>query len=202
MRGPNTSTERTAPRANLTKADDTSNEATIEPVVQNGNVVIRCENEEERSAVRSVNSAAFGHLDEADLVDRLQHEGVVLLSLVAVVGRQIVGHILFSRMWIDTANGPIPAVALAPMAVLPGNQRQGVGGRLIRSGLDWLQERGEQIVIVLGHTDYYPRFGFSTEKARTLGSPFPPYAFMAIELSVNALGGICGTVRYPTAFGL
>jgi putative acetyltransferase len=171
-------------------------------VVQGGNVVIRCENADERRAVRAVNLAAFGQVDEADLVDRLQHEGVVLLSLVAVVGRQIVGHILFSRMWIDTSNGSIPAVALAPMAVLPGHQRQGVGGRLIRSGLDLLRDRGEQIVIVLGHPDYYPRFGFSTDKARALESPFPPHAFLATELSVNALGGIHGKVRYPVAFGL
>jgi len=173
-------------------------------VVQDGNVIIPCENDEERSAVRSVNLAAFGQDDEADLVDRLQHEGVILLSLVAltVTERQIVGHILFSRMWIETANRPVPAVALAPMAVLPGHQRQGVGGRLIRSGLDWLRDRGEHIVIVLGHPDYYPRFGFSTEKARTLESPFPPYAFMATELSANALDGICGRVRYPAAFSL
>ena len=185
-----------------TVGDCTSNGDTIERVVQDGNVIIRCENEEERSAVRSVNLAAFGQDDEADLVERLQHEGVVLLSLVAVAERQIVGHILFSRMWIDTANRPIAAVALAPMAVLPGRQHQGVGGRLIRSGLNWLQDRGEHIVIVLGHPHYYPRFGFSTKKARTLESPFPPYAFMATELSVNALDGICGRVRYPAAFGL
>jgi|SRR5215472_5700602 len=177
-------------------------DAKIALVVQDANVVIRCENEEERPAVRSVNLAAFGEVDEADLVDRLHHEGVVLLSLVAEVGRQIVGHILFSRMWIDTANGSISAAALAPMAVLPGHQRQGVGGWLIRSGLDSLRDRGERIVIVLGHPDYYSRFGFSTEKVRALESPFPPHAFMAAELSVNALGGICGKVRYPIAFGL
>jgi putative acetyltransferase len=146
--------------------------------------------------------AAFGQVDEADLVDRLQQEGAVLLSLVAVMGTEIVGHILFSRMWVDTANGSMPAVALAPMAVVPGHQRRGIGGRLIRSGLDWLRNRGEQKVIVLGHPDYYPRFGFSVEKAQALESPFPPYAFMATELSHNSLGGICGRVRYPVAFAL
>lgn len=171
-------------------------------MVQDANIVIRCEKVQDEAAVRSVNLSAFSHSEEADLVDRLRHEGVVLLSLVALIGGQIVGHILFSRMWIDTASGSVPAVALAPMAVLAEHQRQGIGGRLIRSGLNRLREREEQIVIVLGHPGYYPRFGFSTAKASALESPFPPHAFMATELSVNALGGICGKVRYPAAFGL
>jgi putative acetyltransferase len=96
----------------------------------------------------------------------------------------------------------IAAVALAPVAVLPSHQRQGIGGRLIRAGLDRLRERSEDIVIVLGHPDYYGRFGFSAEKARGLESPFPKHAFMAAELRMNALTGICGKVRYPAAFGL
>jgi putative acetyltransferase len=103
---------------------------------------------------------------------------------------------------IETSNGPVPAAALAPVAVFPDHQRRGIGGQLIRSGLDLLRERGEQIVIVLGHPGYYPRFGFSSEKARSLASPFPPEAFMAMELSPGALDGIRGKVRYPAAFGL
>jgi len=165
-------------------------------------VVIRSQNEEDEAAVRSVNLAAFGHVDEADLVVRLQYEGVVLLSLVADLERQIVGHILFSRMWIDTSQGRTQAVALAPMAVMPQYQRRGIGGRLIRSGLDLLRDRGEQFVIVLGHPEYYPRFGFSAEKARALESPFPPHAFMATELATNSIGRLRGKVRYPAAFGL
>jgi putative acetyltransferase len=153
-------------------------------------------------AVRSVNEAAFGQPDEADLVDRLRSEGLVLASLVAEYGTQITGHILFSRMWIDTARDSVPAAALAPMAVAPPYQRQGIGGRLIRSGLDRLRKRGEEIVIVVGHPDYYPRFGFTTENARSLESPFPRHAFMALELSPGALDGACGKVRYPAAFGL
>jgi predicted N-acetyltransferase YhbS len=115
--------------------------------------------------VRSINQGAFGRPDEADLVERLWSEGVVLVSLVAEVRRQIVGHILFSRMSIDTARASIPAVALAPMAVLPEYQRQAIGGQLIRGGLDLLFGQGEQIVLVLGHPTYYPRFGFSAEMA-------------------------------------
>ena len=172
------------------------------------NVVIRCEYADDRTAIRAVNESAFGRIDEANLVDNLRNEAAVLLSLVAEmktvagINNQIIGHIVFSRMWIDTAGSPIDAVALAPIAVLPEHQRRGIGGNLIRAGLNRLRERGEQIVLVLGHPDYYTRFGFSTGDARALASPFPPEAFMAIELGPKALDGICGRVRYPAAFGL
>lgn len=167
-------------------------------------LIVRCENGEVdgRRAVRSINEAAFGRPDEADLVDRLRAEGVVLASLVAELEKRAVGHILFSRMWIETTGGSVAAVALAPLAVLPEHQRQGIGGQLIRQGLDLLRRQGERIVIVLGHPDYYPRFGFSSEKASALESPFARSIFMAMELSPGALDGIQGKVRYPAAFGL
>lgn len=167
-------------------------------------VFVRCENAEdaERSVVRSINEAAFRRPDEADLIDSLRIEGVVLASLVAQLEKRIVGHILFSRMLIESAGGSIPAAALAPMAVSPEHQGQGIGGLLIRHGLDFLRARGESIVVVLGHPHYYPRFGFSCEKTRSLESPFPPGAFMAMELSPGALDGIRGKVKYPAAFRL
>jgi putative acetyltransferase len=162
---------------------------------------------QERSVVHSIHEAAFGRPDEADLVDKLRSEGAVLLSLVAELEQpeaeqQIAGHILFSRMSIETSTGPVPAAALAPVAVLPAHQRRGIGEQLIRCGLDLLRAQSERIVIVLGHPDYYSRFRFSSEKARYLESPFPPEAFMALELSPGALEGIRGKVRYPAAFGL
>ena len=167
------------------------------------NLIVRNENtedSEERSAIHSINEAAFGSQDEADLVDTLRTEGAVLVSLVAEIQERIVGHILFSRMSIETTGGSVPAAALAPMAVLPEHQRRGIGGRLIRHGLNLLRERGEQLVIVVGHSNYYPRFGFSSEKALSLESPFPQDAFMAMELSPGALEGVRGRVRYPAAF--
>ena len=91
---------------------------------------------------------------------------------------------------------------MAPMAVLPEQQHRGIGGKLIKDGLDLLRRQGEQVVIVVGHPDYYPRFGFSTDKARSLASPFPPEVFMALELRLGALDGVRGKVRYPGAFGL
>jgi putative acetyltransferase len=126
----------------------------------------------------------------------------VLLSAVAESDRRVVGHILFSRMWIDAPAGLIPAAALAPVAVSPPHQRQGIGGELIRYGLDVLRGAGERIVIVLGHPEYYPRFGFSSELARPLESPFPREAYMALELVSGALDGIRGRVVYAQAFGL
>jgi putative acetyltransferase len=168
-------------------------------------VIVRGENgadAQDRSAIRSINEAAFGGPEEADLVDKLRTEGDALLSLVAELEKQIVGHIMFSRMWIETPGGLVSAVALAPMAVLPECQRHGIGGRLIRHGLDLLRSRGEEIVIVVGHPDYYPRFGFSSEKACLLEGPFPAEALMAMELSPGALTGIRGRVIYPAAFGL
>jgi len=184
------------------RGDNRSSDGKIGCVLTPDKAVIRCENTGDRSTVRAINEAAFGRPDEADLVERLWSEGVVLVSLVAEVRRQIVGHILFSRMSIDTARGSIPAVALAPVAVLPEYQRRTIGGQLIRGGLDLLCGQGEHIVLVLGHPHYYARFGFSAEMASSLESPFPPDAFMAIALIPDALNGVCGKVRYPVAFGL
>ena len=158
---------------------------------------------EERSLIRRINEKAFGGADEAILVDKLRADGHVLASLVAELDSEIVGHILFSRMWIKNPTGAlVSAAALAPLAVLPERQRRGIGGHLIRHGLELLRGQGEKIVIVLGHPGYYPKFGFSTEKARLLESPFPAEAFMAIELSPGALDGIQGAVLYPAAFGI
>jgi putative acetyltransferase len=182
----------------------TAQAARINQVHRGTNLTVRLESGEldERRIVHSINEAAFGRPDEADLVDSLHCEGVVLASLVAVLHERVVGHILFSRMSIETPGRPTPSVALAPMAVLPQHQRQGIGGQLIRHGLDVLRQQGEQIVIVLGHPDYYPQFGFSCDKASFLESPFPRHAFMAMELNPGALDGIHGKVKYPAAFGL
>jgi putative acetyltransferase len=165
-------------------------------------VIIRGETPTDHSMIRQVNEAAFGGAEEADLVEALRPEGVVLLSVVAELDREIVGHILFSRMAIETPTRMVAAVALAPMAVSPPYQRHGIGGRLIRYGLDAMRDLRERVVIVVGHPGYYPRFGFSPERARSLESPFSPDAFMALELTPGALDGIHGRVRYPRAFGL
>ena len=172
------------------------------PMIHGESVVIRSEKAQDESAVRAVNKSAFGRPDEASLVDDLRKEGAVILSLVAEMKNQVIGHVLFSRMWIDKSDGSVAAVALAPVAVLPGYQGRGVAGMLICTGLNFLRDAGEGIVVVLGHPGYYSRFGFSVEQTRGLTSPFPPEAFMAVELTTNALRGLCGAVRYPVAFGV
>jgi putative acetyltransferase len=147
-----------------------------------------------------VNDQAFGGREEGALVDALRAAGDVLVSLVAVEDATVVGHILFSRLHIDTDRGTINAAALAPMAVLPAFQNREIGSALVREGLDACRQSGETIVVVVGHQRFYPRFGFSAALARQLTSPYSGDACMALELVPNAMAGLRGSVRYPTAF--
>jgi len=165
-------------------------------------MLVRSERPEDCAAIRLVNEEAFCRPDEADLVDRLRAQGAALASFVAEAEGLIVGHILFSRMSIETTDQSVPAVALAPLAIMTKFQRQGIGTMLTAHGLDWLRTQKEQMVFVLGPPEYYPRFGFSTDRARFIESPFNPNSFMALELKPHALEGIRGRVLYPAAFGL
>src|SRR5205823_10756103 len=122
--------------------------------------LIRSETSADYEAIRHVNHLAFGQEDEARLVDALREGGYVRASLVAEQAGQVVGHILFSDLPILTAAGTVSALALAPLAVLPEFQNQGIGSALIRRGLAVCQEQGHQIVVVVGHPPFYPRFGF------------------------------------------
>ena len=151
-------------------------------------------------AIGRVNLAAFGQQAEGDLVDALRSAGFARLSLVAELAGELVGHILFSQIEIVGDGPPVPALALAPMAVLPERQRQGIGSALVRIGLDHCRRAGHDIVLVVGHPGYYPRFGFSADKAAPLQSPYAGEAFMALELTPAALQGITGSVRYSPPF--
>jgi putative acetyltransferase len=166
------------------------------------NTTIRPEQNDDRKAIWSVNRAAFKTDAEADLVDALREGGFAEISLVAEVDGEIVGHILFSRLPIITEAGTIDAVGLAPMAVLPGHQRQGIGSRQVKAGLQACREQGHRIVVVLGHPAYYRRLGFSADLARPLASPFGGGdAWMALELVPGALAGVQGRVEYRPPFG-
>jgi putative acetyltransferase len=162
---------------------------------------LREEQPADRSAVYEVVRRAFGQDAEAQLVDRLRDGGYSRLSLVAETDDgQIVGHILYSELPIVGSAGTTPALALAPMAVLPEHQSQGIGSALIRRSLDICRERGHKIVLVLGHKDYYPRFGFSSQLALPLESPYASESFMALELTPGALAGVQGRVEYAPPF--
>lgn len=165
-------------------------------------MLIREETPEDREVIRAVNRLAFGGDAEGDLIDRLRADGDILLSLVAQVDGEVVGHILFSKLDSETQGGNIKAAALAPMAVTPEFQGRGVGTALVERGLALCRERGYSVVVVLGHPDYYPRFGFDAAKGQLLKSPYSELgaAYMALELVPGALSGVSGTVRYPEAF--
>jgi putative acetyltransferase len=163
---------------------------------------IRPEQSEDVKAIRRVNERAFNRPAEADLVDQLRRHSKVTLSLVAVDDAQVVGHILFSPVVIESPQRTIAAIGLAPLAVLPEWQHQGIGARLVKAGLDECRRRGHQVVVVLGHADYYPRFGFVPASRYGIGSPYdvPDEVFMAIELQPGAGAGCAGTVKYQPEF--
>jgi putative acetyltransferase len=163
-------------------------------------VAVRFEQPGDEPAVHETNEQAFGTPLEARLVDALR-ETPDSLSLVATLDERVVGHILFTPVTIEPAADRRIA-GLAPMAVRPEHQRAGIGGQLIRAGLKECRRRGYSAVVVLGHPEYYPRFGFVP--AHTFGLtcefPSPPEAFMALELDPGALKAIRGMVRYHAMF--
>jgi putative acetyltransferase len=119
-------------------------------------------------ATRALHRLAFGGMFEATLVDRLNQDELVITSLIALDADDVVGHILFSTLAVEIDGQPVTSVSLAPIAVTPRRQRQGIGSQLVRAGLARLRQGPTQAVIVVGHPDYYPRFGFSAEVVRKL----------------------------------
>jgi putative acetyltransferase len=167
-------------------------------------LTIRPENDADRVAVFEVNRLAFGQDNEARLVEvlRAAPDHIPELSLVAEMDGRVVGHILFSPIHIRAFIRLVPALALAPMAVHPDFQRQGIGSTLVCHGLEACKTLGHKIVIVLGHPAFYPRFGFVPAIPKDILPPFdvPVDAFMVCELVPEACKHLHGTVRYPHAF--
>ena len=174
-------------------------------------VLIRAEIPDDREAIQRVQRLAFGRADEGWLVEALCAGGNVRVSLVAEIGGAVIGHILFSKLPIITINSDtsqrlqsecrLSGLALAPLAVLPDYQRRGIGSQLVRRGLELCREQGHSIVIVLGPQDFYRRFGFDSELARGLASPFSGReSCMAMELVAGTLNGVVGVVQYPPPF--
>lgn len=149
-----------------------------------------------------LNTIAFeGRTEEAELVDALRDSGELLLSLVATEGDEVIGHVAFSRLTIDTADGPVGGVALAPVVVDPGHQGLGVGSMLIRIGIGLLAEREEQVIVVVGNPSYYTRFGFSCAAGKRYPGRHAGPHFLALVLGDPATAPI-GPAKYPDAFEL
>ncbi len=163
---------------------------------------IRSEQPADHDAVRLINTAAFESPAEANLVDALRSNASPLISLVAESDQaEIVGHILFSPATL--AEHPDDLImGLAPMAVTPARQRQGIGSALVREGLEQCSQLGALAVVVLGHPAYYPRFGFAPASRLNIDSDYdvPDDVFLAMELQPGAMSGKAGRIEYHEAF--
>ena len=173
-------------------------------------IVIRNERPDDANSVQQVLEHAFGRKAEGHLVARMRRLQISPISLVAVdcstkpstKPDRIIGHIMFSPVTINNVPPPVPALGLAPVAVVPERQHQGIGSTLIENGLTRCRHQGVGVVVVLGHHDYYPRFGFRPAPARGLTCEYksPPESFMVIELRPGALDDCRGLVRYHPSF--
>lgn len=168
-------------------------------------VEIRQEIETDFSDIFELNKTAFGQDNEANLVDLLRNSNAFIseLSLVATIDNKMAGHILFTKIKIKNDKGTeFASLALAPMAVRPDLQRQGIGAQLILYGLNKAKELGHHSIIVLGHEHYYPKFGFAPAEKWNIKAPFdvPTNVFMGIELVNDGLKNVSGTVHYPKEF--
>jgi putative acetyltransferase len=164
-------------------------------------VQIRFENREDRAAIQAVNEAAFETSVEANLIAALREQAWPVVSLVADDGGTVVGHIMFSPVVL--AGCPeLKIMGLGPMAVAPEHQRNGIGSALVRAGLEQCRKLGFGAVVVLGHPEYYPRFGFMPAARFGIGCEYevPEEAFMVIELQPGCLKDASGKVKYHAAF--
>jgi putative acetyltransferase len=164
-------------------------------------VLIRAEQPGDWVAVHRVNESAFETPLEANLVDALRQQASDAVSLVAEHGGAIIGHIMLSPLTLSE-HPDLKLMGLAPMAVAPPHQRSGVGSALVRAGLERCKELGYGAVVVLGHPEYYPRFGFSPASRFGIGCEYdvPEDVFMMLELQPGFLDGTSGVIRYHDAF--
>jgi len=163
--------------------------------------MIRTEEDKDFAAVYAVNAAAFETPLEANLVDALRQQASPVVSLVAEDNETVVGHIMFSPVSL-TGHADVKIMGLAPMAVAPNHQRKGIGSALVRAGLERCKQLGFGAVVVLGHPEYYPRFGFSPSLRFGIGCEYevPEEVFMVMELQSAYLHGRSGAIQYHRAF--
>jgi putative acetyltransferase len=164
-------------------------------------MLIRAEKENDRDAVYAVNVSAFETPSEANLVDTLREQAQPVVSLVAEKNGEVIGHIMFSPASLSGYPN-LKVMGLAPMAVASKHQRKGIGAALVRAGLEQCRQLGFTAVVVLGHPEYYPRFGFSPSTQFGIDSEYevPEEVFMAMELQPEALSERTGRVKYHAVF--
>jgi putative acetyltransferase len=162
-------------------------------------IEIRDEHTGDEAAIREVHGRAFGGDEECRIVDALRASGGTLVSLVAALNGRVVGHILYSPVRVGA--GAMGA-ALGPMAIVPEHQRQGIGTRLVEVGIERLRTAGCPFIVVVGHVDYYPRFGFRPAAAHGITCEWdvPVDVFMILILDPVRLAGISGLARYRPEF--
>jgi len=164
---------------------------------------IRKEQTSDEGQIRQINIRAFGQAAEADVVDALRIACPEGVSLVAMCEGKVVGHILFTPAVIEANEKKIWGMGLAPMSVLPEFQRQGIGTKLVQAGLAEITKTRQPFVIVLGHPEYYPRFGFVRASRYGIVSQWkgvPDEAFMILVLDEAELKDASGVGRYRAEF--
>ncbi|MBU8922225.1 MAG: N-acetyltransferase [Bacteroidales bacterium] len=165
---------------------------------------VRPELEKDFNTIRSITRAAFDNEEEPDLIEAIRESSYYIpeLSLVAETGGKVTGYIMFSRINVVGDNGDMEVLSLAPMAVIPDMQNRGIGSRLLRKGIEKCRELGHRIIIVIGHPEFYPRFGFVPARDAGFEVPFdvPDEAFMVTGLVDDALEGVGGMVIFSPPF--
>jgi len=164
---------------------------------------IRKEKDFDREKIWKINTEAFDTDAEANLVNALRDSGISFISLIAEEDEEIVGHILFTPVELTGDNSDLKLMGLAPMAVIPKLQKKGIGSQLVKTGIDDCSTQGYDAIVVLGHAEYYPKFGFVPSVKYGIKSEYDvsDEVFMVLELKKGSLKDKTGIIKYHTAFG-
>ena len=163
---------------------------------------IREEEITDAKTIWDINVDAFESEAEANLVNALRKSGCTFISLVAETDNKAVGHILFTPVELTGTKNKLKIIGLAPMAVLRQYQNKSIGSKLVKTGIEHCQSKGYDAVVVLGHPNYYPKFGFVPSVTYGIKSEYevPDEVFMILELVPNSLKDHQGIIKYHELF--